>query len=338
MKYAAFTHPDLLAHAAPYEHPENPARLEAILSLFVPGEPLADYPRVTARTATEAELLRAHGKDMVRALLASGGRNGQWDADTYYGPQSLHAALLAAGGTIDLALRVWKGELRRGFSLVRPPGHHATPQRAMGFCLFNNIALAAQSILAENPQARLAIVDFDLHHGNGTQDRFIDNPNVLFLSSHRFPFYPGTGSLGEVGEGRGKGTTLNFPLAQAVGREIFFPLYGGLVASVLKDFRPDMILVSAGFDGHESDPMNGFALTTEDYGRLAEFLIAAAEETTGKILFVLEGGYDPKALRDSVKQVLDVIATHPQQKRDTRLDSQPILDPFIHQAKKFYAL
>jgi len=338
MKYAAFTHSDMLAHAAPYEHAENPERLSAILSLFAPGGPLENYPRITSRSATESELLRAHGAEMVKALLASRGLSGQWDADTYYGPKSLHAALLAAGGTIDLALRVWKGDLRRAFSLVRPPGHHATPRRAMGFCLFNNVGLAAHAILAENPQARLAIVDFDLHHGNGTQDLFANNPNVLFLSSHRFPFYPGSGGLGEVGEGKGQGATLNFPLSQAYGREIFFPLYGGLVAGVLKDFRPDMILVSAGFDGHEADPMNGFSLTTDDYGRLAEFLIASAEETTGKILFVLEGGYDPAALRDSVRAVLEVIASAPEAKREVALDEIALLDPFVRQAQKFFKL
>jgi len=336
MKYAALTHADLLAHRPPQEHAENPRRLSSILTLFEPGTALERYPRLSARESTEAELLRLHAAEMVKQLLENRGASGWLDPDTYFSPESTRAALLAAGGTIDLALKVWRGELDRGFALVRPPGHHATPQRAMGFCLLNNVALAAQAILAESSQARIAIVDFDLHHGNGSQDSFYENPNVLFLSSHRFPFYPGTGTVDEVGNQKGLGSTLNFPLSQPYGREIFFPLYGGIVSAVLKTFRPDIILVSAGFDGHERDPMEGFSLTTEDYGVLAKMLIASAQETTGKILFVLEGGYHPDALRDSVKEVLVEMAKPEIEMPKVELPSLALLDPFLRQAKTYF--
>jgi len=336
MKYAALTHVDLLAHRPPHEHAEHPGRLSSILTLFEPGAALEHYPRLSARESTEAELLRVHAAAMVKLLMENRGASGWLDADTYFSPESTRAALLAAGGTIELALKIWRGELDRGFSLVRPPGHHATPQRAMGFCLLNNVALAARAILEESPQARIAIVDFDLHHGNGSQDSFYENPNVLFLSSHRFPFYPGTGNVDEVGVKKGVGTTLNFPLSRAYGREIFFPLYGGIASAVLKTFRPDILLVSAGFDGHERDPMEGFSLTTEDYGVLARMLIASAQETTGKILFVLEGGYHPGALRDSVKEVLVEMAKAKIELPKVELPSLDVLDPFLRQAKTYF--
>ncbi len=336
--YAALTHVDLLKHRSIEEHPENPERLSSILSLFQPGSPFNFYPRLQARTASEEELLRAHAREMVSSILSARNQSGFWDADTYYCPDSVQAALLAAGGTIDLATRIWKGELRRGFSLVRPPGHHATPQRAMGFCLFNNIALAAQAVLTESPRARLAIVDFDLHHGNGTQDLFYQNPNVLFLSSHRYPYYPGSGALDEVGLGKGKGTTLNFPLGSAVGRNVFIPLYAGLIPQILRDFKPEMIFVSAGFDGHVEDPMQGFALNTSDYGQIADYLIGSAEETSGKILFVLEGGYNPTALKDSVEIVLRKLAEASREAKRFPFGDSPLIDPFIRQAKAFFRI
>ncbi|MEZ4752139.1 MAG: histone deacetylase [Bdellovibrionota bacterium] len=178
--------------------------------------------------------------------------------------------------------------MRRGFALLRPPGHHSRPQTPMGFCLFNNIGVAAASLLQEFPTTRLAIVDFDLHHGNGTQESFLDNDQVLFLSSHRLPFYPGTGRMDEHGVGLGKGLTVNFPLPKAYADPVLVSIYGRFALPIIEAFRPDMILVSAGYDGHEGDPMQGLKLTTGFYGALTEALIAVAEKVSdGKILFLL---------------------------------------------------
>jgi len=299
-----------LAHRCQDSHPENPARLEPILKLF--DKPwLKALPVITPVLAQDRLLESVHSAGMIEALKMARGSSGWFDSDTYFGPQSIETALFAAGSGMELATKIWKGEFRRGFSLVRPPGHHATPNRVMGFCLLNNVALAAAAILNEKPTARLAIVDFDLHHGNGTQDAFYQNPNVLFISSHRFPFYPGTGSLEENGTGAGKGTCVNFPLNRPFGDNVFVALYGDVVYGMLKKFRPDMILVSAGFDGHFADPMQGFQLSSDVYGVLAEWLIAAAELTTGKILFCLEGGYEPEALAESVEVVMDRLVNLP---------------------------
>jgi acetoin utilization deacetylase AcuC-like enzyme len=294
-----------LDHSPPGPHPENPQRLLPLLEALEKDPALKKLVREAHTSASQEQLLRAHAAEMVERVWEQKGKQGWFDADTYCSEKSVETALLAAGSTIEMALQIWKGEYPRGFSFVRPPGHHATREEPMGFCLFNNVALAAAAIKAESPQARLAIVDFDLHHGNGTQGIFYDDPNVLFLSSHRFPFYPGTGNLTEIGEGRGRGTKVNFPLGERYPDPLFQRLYGTLVPSILKDFAPEMILVSAGFDGHKDDPMFGFQIHSATYGEIARQLLGVAKATAaGKILFCLEGGYHPLALRDSALAVI----------------------------------
>jgi acetoin utilization deacetylase AcuC-like enzyme len=300
--------PVFLEHAAEGPHPENPRRCAEILARIEASPRFRGAIRIPPREATAGELIREHARPMVDALLAARGRRGWFDEDTYHGPRSVGTALLAAGATIDLAQAIWRGELRRGFSFVRPPGHHATAGRPMGFCLLNHVALAAGALRAASPGARLAIVDFDLHHGNGTQDLFYGEKEVLFLSSHRYPFYPGTGSSAEIGEGAARGTTINFPLGTRYGDELFSPLYAELALPMVDEFAPDMILVSAGYDGHERDPMQGFRLSTAFYGEITSQLIAAAERHCGgRILFCLEGGYDIPALGESVARSLDCL-------------------------------
>jgi acetoin utilization deacetylase AcuC-like enzyme len=272
----------------------------------------SSWVRPEPRTATAEELRLRHTAEMIETLWAARGGTGWFDADTYYGPRSVDVALAAAGATLDLALAIWRGELRRGFSLVRPPGHHATASRPMGFCLINQISLAVAAIRNEKPGVRVAVVDFDLHHGNGTQDLFYQDPDVLVLSSHRYPFYPGSGAMGEIGAGRGRGTTVNFPLSERFGDDFFTTLYGQVALPIVEQFRPEMILVSAGFDGHQRDPMRGFSLSTAFYRDLSEQLIALAEKVCGgRILFCLEGGYNIQALADSVEQVLSRLGECP---------------------------
>lgn len=299
-----------LNHRPESPHPENPERL---VPLF---EELNQTPRWIERTnqaprnAQQKERLQVHAEEMIQSILATKGLRGWHDPDTYYGPDSCETALLAAGSCIELALKIWNGEHKRGFALVRPPGHHATENRIMGFCLFNNIAVAASAIINESPNARIAIVDFDLHHGNGTQSIFYRNPNVFFISSHRYPFFPGTGSISEIGDGPGKGTTFNYPIPSTMGDSLLIPLYATQITEHLLAFRPEIILVSAGFDGHVDDPMRGLSVSTEGFGVLTRLLIDVAEQCTGKIMYCLEGGYNPLALKESVLHCMDILDTH----------------------------
>ncbi len=314
----------------PASHPEHPGRIEPLFELFSQG-PFKELSVIEPVAAKEQLLLRVHTKELLDRLSLAAGKSGWIDSDTYYGPRSVETALLAAGSSVELALRIWTGQYRRGFSLVRPPGHHATPSRSMGFCFLNNVALCAAAILEENPNARLAIVDFDLHHGNGSQDAFYSNPNVLFLSSHRFPFYPGTGDLKENGEGKGRGTSVNFPLDRSFGDDVFYALYGEIVFPILKEFCADMILVSAGFDGHYLDPMQGFQLSTEAFAVMADILMAAAEANSGKILFCLEGGYNVKAVAESVRTVTRRLMEFPRLSKDPvvpEVSGSAIVDKF----------
>jgi acetoin utilization deacetylase AcuC-like enzyme len=218
-------------------------------------------------------------------------------------------ALLAAGATADLALRVARGEARRGFALVRPPGHHAESSEAMGFCLFNNVAVAARALTAEAGVQRIAIVDWDVHHGNGTQHLFEAERDVLFVSLHQFPLYPGTGALGEQGSGPGEGSTVNFPLPPGCGDPEYAAVFGGVVLPILEEFRPEVILVSAGFDAHEQDPLAQMRVTSAGFRWLAERLCALADDVCGgRVVLALEGGYDLDALGESVYGVVTALA------------------------------
>ncbi|RJO68870.1 MAG: histone deacetylase, partial [Myxococcales bacterium] len=223
------------------------------------------------------------------------------DPDTSATAHSFEAACAAVGGGIALIDAVLDGRVDNGFALPRPPGHHALPHRSMGFCLFNNIAIAAEHLVRRRGQKRVAVVDFDVHHGNGTQDAFYERPDVLFCSSHQWPFYPGSGRAQEIGEGAGQGFTLNMPLPYGVEDEPFLGLWTRGVIPVLKEYAPEFILVSAGYDAHRADPIGGMQLTSELYGRLSKTLVETAQEVCGgRIVFFLEGGYHLQALAESV--------------------------------------
>ncbi|MEL6190109.1 MAG: histone deacetylase, partial [Myxococcota bacterium] len=253
----------------PY-HPERPERLAAI-DTAVDGALAAGVAADTLelRPATREELARAHGEPHLERLSALRGQAAQLDADTATSAASVDVAELAAGATIDMMQSVLSGRHHAGLALVRPPGHHAIPERAMGFCLLGNVAIAVKNLLDTGAAERVAIYDWDVHHGNGTQDMFYDDPRVLFMSTHQWPFYPGTGAVEETGAGEAEGSTMNLPLPAGSGDEDLLTLTRDVLAPRVRAFAPDLIVVSAGYDGHVADPLGGFSVTTDGYRELS---------------------------------------------------------------------
>jgi acetoin utilization deacetylase AcuC-like enzyme len=296
---------------APHAHPERPERLEAArqgLFSALGGRDAAHAVNALApRDATDHELGRVHDPRYVDELSAISGRRGYLDADTFYSPASHAAAVRAAGGCVEMVDTVLRGEAAYGVALVRPPGHHARPGTAMGFCLLNNIAVAAAHARA-NGCERVAIVDWDVHHGNGTQEMFYADPSVLYVSLHQWPLYPGTGARGEVGSGDGVGATVNVPLSPGAGDAAYVAAMDRIVAPAVADFAPDLLLISAGYDAHECDPLAAMRLTAWGYSEMTRRLMSAMTGGfAGKLGIVLEGGYDLAALRDSLGATLGVL-------------------------------
>jgi acetoin utilization deacetylase AcuC-like enzyme len=293
--------PLYLEHNLP-GHPENRARLERVMQHLAGAGLMERMLAVPPRPVGQATLDRIHPGSYpatVKSIAERGG--GFLDMDTYIGPRSYDAALLAAGGCVDLVGAVLRGTARNGIALVRPPGHHATPTRGMGFCLFNNIAIAAQAALDDYGLERVLIVDWDVHHGNGTQDVFYTSPQVLFFSTHQFPHYPGTGGWKENGSGAGLGYTVNVPLSAGVGDAGFARIYDELLTPLAERYRPELILVSAGYDAHWDDPLAGLQLSLAGYRRLAQTVVGLAERLCdGRLVVVLEGGYNLDVLAHGV--------------------------------------
>ena len=277
-------------------HPERPERLEALVGGLRKEGLLERLIPLRPRPATSAELLRVHTEEHIARVAASEGRTVRFDPDTQAGPHSYAAALLAAGAPVDAVDRVLEGQIDRALCAVRPPGHHATAGRAMGFCLFNNVAVAAAQALHHGLR-RVMVVDFDVHHGNGTQDIFYSDPRVLYVSSHAFPFYPGTGALGEVGEGQGRGFTVNLPMPSGFGDQEYARVYREVVEPIGGTFDPELVLVSAGFDAHRGDPLAGMDLTRAGYAEMIDVCLAiAAGAAKGRVVVALEGGYNLDAI------------------------------------------
>jgi len=291
------------AHRAPREHPESPERLVAIdRALDAAGLRPRCVP-VAARAATRAELELAHAPaylDMLERTVAPGG-SGWLDPDTFYSDGSWSAALLAAGATVDLALAVSSGALDNGAAFVRPPGHHATRDRAMGFCLLNNVAVAAAKLRTLGK--RVAIFDWDVHHGNGTEAIFDEEPDVLYCSTHEWPQYPGTGLADYVGIGRCAGATVNVPLPRGTRPDAYLAAYRARIQPAIAAFAPDVILVSAGFDAHVDDPLGGLKLEDDTYETLTRDMLALCP----RVAVVLEGGYDLDALASSSVRVVQTL-------------------------------
>ncbi|MBI4963295.1 MAG: histone deacetylase [Desulfomonile tiedjei] len=300
-------------------HPECPERLEVIYQMIDGMEPRLNLDEIPIRQAAMEEIETNHDPRYVSTIAATAGRaNTFLDPDTSACEYSWEAAARAVGGLFNLIDAVTEGKVRNGFALVRPPGHHAERRRAMGFCLFNNVALAARYAMNRHGLTRIAIVDWDIHHGNGTQDSFYEDPRVLFVSTHQFPHYPGTGGIREVGYGPGEGYTINVPMAAGAGDAEYLTVFHTLVAPVLRAYRPELILVSAGFDAHHEDPLGGMSITDEGYEQMTQVLVhLAAELCNGRLILTLEGGYNLDALRNSVQRVLACLSSY-------NPDSQPV--------------
>ena len=289
-----YTHASCLQHDPGPGHAERPARLRAVLQAL-DQDRYAALDRVEAPLATREQLLRVHGADHIERILAGAPESGQHalDEDTLMSPGSVEAALRAAGANVAAVDAVMNGDGQRAFCAVRPPGHHATRDQAMGFCLFNNVAVAAAHALAVHGLKRVAIADFDVHHGNGTQAIFEHDPRVLFVSSHQSPLYPGSGHENE----RGAGNIVNAPLSPGSGSQEFSELWNGALLPRLAAFRPQLVLVSAGFDAHRDDLLADIRLGQEDYAWITERLVALARKHAGgRLVSTLEGGYDLAAL------------------------------------------
>lgn len=290
-------------------HPENARRLTAVMDYLANANLLPALTPAPCRPASREELLRCHHPRYIQLVEeTSRGGGGMLDPDTYTNEFSYEAAIKSVGGLIDLTAAVLEGKLDNGFALVRPPGHHATYSRAMGFCLFANVALAARAARFDYGLERVAIIDFDVHHGNGTQAILDEDPSILFVSSHQYPYYPGTGALGEIGRGEARGTKVNLPLKPYVGDAGFSQLYGEVVFPLLRRFQPELILVSAGFDAHWDDPLASLGLSLTGYHWLTRRLVdLAGELCAGRIVFTLEGGYNLQVLAPGVGNVFRVL-------------------------------
>jgi acetoin utilization deacetylase AcuC-like enzyme len=300
-----------LEHNAGPGHPESPNRLRVIHDLI--SKEFPDLPRIPPRPATGDELALVHDPFYIETVERTEGvAFSRLDADTGLSARSYETARLAAGGllnAVDSLLAPKNAALRSVFAFVRPPGHHAEPGRGMGFCLFNNIAIAAEYAIEKHRLARVLIVDWDLHHGNGTQRAFYDRPDVLFWSSHQFPHYPGTGDFDEVGSGKGEGFTVNAPFPSGFGDTEYLAVYDRVLKPIALEYRPELVLVSAGFDPYFKDPLGGIQLTGAGFGNLAMIVRGIAEACCGgKMLITLEGGYDPDGLREGVRAVIQSLA------------------------------
>jgi acetoin utilization deacetylase AcuC-like enzyme len=300
MSVGYLTHPSFRDHAMPgYHHPEGPQRIDAVWEAL---DRAALTKRLVSIEPVEAtrEMLRAvHTETFIRQLerLEAENRPVFIDQDTYALPRSFQIARLAAGACVRGVEAVIRGEVHTALVAARPPGHHATPNRAMGFCILSNAAIAARYAIQQLGLERVLILDYDVHHGNGTQDAFYDDPSVLFISTHQYPFYPMTGHLDETGTGAGAGTTLNIPLPNNTGDTGYQQVFEQIVWPAVRRYQPQLIIASVGFDAHWDDPLAQMRLTLTGYDQLARSVIAMADELCGgRVVFVMEGGYNVTAL------------------------------------------
>jgi acetoin utilization deacetylase AcuC-like enzyme len=330
-----------LEHVMDSGHPESPERLRVIYQMLEENEMKNLFEMVKPRTATREELEMNHTPAYIDLVSSTAGKpNFRLDMDTSTCAKSYEAALLAAGGFLELIKAILEGKLNNGFALVRPPGHHAERDRAMGFCLFNNVAIGAQYAIKHFSLQKILIVDWDVHHGNGTQNSFYEDPRVLYFSTHRYGFfYPGTGSATEVGKGKGEGFNVNVPLSTGAGDAEYGTVFKTILKPIALEYQPQLILVSAGFDIHYDDPLGGMEVTEKGFSRMTQILLEIAETTAqGKLAIVLEGGYDVFGQSRSVKEVLkEMVQASSLDKKDLIEKEKAVyhqIEGFINQLKQ----
>ncbi|MFQ6758678.1 MAG: histone deacetylase [Deltaproteobacteria bacterium] len=309
-KTAVLKDPLFLEHDPGYDHVESPERLSAIYQALARPEEAETFFYPECEPASYADLAANHTAEHIERVAETAGKQFDvLDPDTHTSPRSYEAAVLAAGAVITGLKLVAAGKADNAAALVRPPGHHAEADRAKGFCLFNNIAIGARYGLKHLGMERIFILDWDLHHGNGTQNAFYDTDQVFYCSTHQYPHYPGTGALKETGAGKGEGYTLNVPLPGGQGDQDFARIMTELVAPVARQYRPDCIMVSAGYDTHVSDPLGGMGVTTAGFAGMTRILVDLATELCeGRLVLVLEGGYFLQGLADGVLASLHEMA------------------------------
>jgi len=295
-----------LRHITGEYHPENHHRLEVIYEMLEEEGMKGKFREVAPRIATREELEMVHTSRYVDQIAATYGRDyTMLDPDTSTSAESWEVARLAVGGLLNLVDGVMKGDYKNGFALVRPPGHHAETNRGMGFCIFNNVAVAAKYARQKYSLERILIVDWDLHHGNGTQNAFYEDPHVLYFSTHQFPYYPGSGSIGEVGKGEGTGLTVNVPLPGGQGDDEYVQIFKEILYPIAEEFIPQLVMVSAGFDIYFQDPLGAMDVTPRGFCRMTEIMMEIARKCCQeRLVMVLEGGYNLTGLRESVEASL----------------------------------
>jgi acetoin utilization deacetylase AcuC-like enzyme len=327
-------------HVPETYHPESHQRLEVLYRMLQEPDLGEKFIEIKPRMATQEELEMIHIPRYIQ-LVASTADHActMLDPDTYACSKSYETAKLAAGGVLAAVDKVLGGAVDNSFAFIRPPGHHAESNRAMGFCLFNNVAIAAKYALKKHRLEKALIIDWDLHHGNGTQHSFYERADVLYFSTHQFPYYPGTGFVNEVGSGAGRGFTVNVPLSPGPGDAEYMQVFEEILEPIALEYQPDIVFVSAGFDIYYQDPLGGMQVTPEGFGNLARIVLDSAKETChGKVVFVLEGGYHLEGLRDSVREVLktlrgDTLTGGRDEKLRKSVDHR-MIDPIVKRVKE----
>lgn len=352
-KTAIFRDPLFLDHDPGFDHPESPQRLKVIYEVLDKKEVMDCFVYPEFDSAPHKIIELNHSKDLINRVAETAGKIfDALDPDTKTSPDSYAAAILAAGALVKGVDLLESGEIDNGFALVRPPGHHAEKDRSMGFCLFNNVAVAAQYAISHCGMKRVMIVDWDLHHGNGTQSSFYDTDKVLYVSMHQFPFYPGSGDMHETGRGKGEGYTINIPLPGYQGDVDYATIFDDIVVPIGKEYKPELILISCGFDIFKDDPFGAMEVTAGGFAYLTRSMVQLAEEVCGgKLLVTLEGGYNLTGQRDGAMAVLSELlgesldtgcSTNLNIKQAVGLSERKSMHPAIDQArnvaKRFWKL
>ena len=312
MSVGLIYHPIYMEHDTGL-HCETAQRLITVTGYLKNTGTLEKLISLKPQAATVEQIARVHTPSYISGVESFVKRGGGYlDGDTVASPASYEAAIYAAGGSISAVDAVMSGDVTYAFALVRPPGHHAVRDAAMGFCIFNNVAIAARDAIAKHNLERVLIVDFDVHHGNGTQDAFYSESSVLYFSTHQYPFYPGSGGVDEIGSGEGEGYTVNVPMPGGCGDAEYMRAFEEVLVPVAKRYKPQLILVSAGYDAHWADSIASMQVTTTGYARMAAILKDLADELCGsKLVFALEGGYNVEALAESVDATINVLLGSP---------------------------